>query len=104
MAASSFSLDALLSLTRELLGSAQAGDWERVTILEGERRPFIHAIFPADVTVGDDSYRRAAIREILDADRQVMDLARQQRDRLQSQLRDLGHGRSALRAYGQNQK
>ncbi|MFZ5620716.1 MAG: flagellar protein FliT [Pseudomonadota bacterium] len=104
MAASSFSLDSLLSLTRELLGSAEAGDWERVTILEGERRPLIHAIFPADAAVGDDSYRRAAIREILEADRQVMDLARQQRDRLQLQLRDLGHGRSALRAYGQNQK
>ncbi len=104
MAASSCSLDSVLSLTRELLGSALASDWERVTTLEAERRPLIHAIFTADATVGDDPVRRAAIREILDADRQVMDLTRQQRDWLQLQLRDLGHGRSALRAYGQNQK
>jgi len=105
MISSTATLDALLSLTQALLGSAKAGDWERVTVLESERRPLIYAAFAAGgVAVGDNPDRQAVIREILDADRQVMDLARQQRDDLQSQLRDLGYGKSALRAYGQYQK
>lgn len=96
-------IDSLLSLTRELLGSAQAGDWDRVTELESERRSLIYAAFPADSAVAVDPDRQAVAREILDTDRQVMDLACQQREYLQLQLRDLKYGKSALRAYGQHQ-
>lgn len=100
----SSSLDLFLCVTRELLASAQAGDWERVVALEGSRRPLIHASFPSGVEVDHDPARQAAIQEILDADRVVMALAAEQRDCLRSQLRDLANGRTALRCYGQNQK
>lgn len=97
-------LDSLLSLTRELLGCAQAGDWERAMALESERRPLIRAAFTTEKPAGCDAERQAVIREILDTDQMVMALARRQRDDLQAQLRELGQGRSALHAYGQHQK
>ena len=94
-------IDRLKSLTQELLRSARAADWDATTQLEAERRPLLYQIFGA-VTPGQHIRYRALLQEILSVDREVMRLAQHRRDELAGLLHQVGHGRSALKAYESN--
>lgn len=88
--------------TQRLLALARSGDWDAVTQLEAERRPLLRSTFdPASAVTQSEPYQRV-LRDILDADREIMSLAAQRRDDLRNQLQSVGQGRSAMRAYGQH--
>ncbi|MBZ0072868.1 MAG: flagellar protein FliT [Gammaproteobacteria bacterium] len=93
----------LHGLTRDLLARARAGDWEAVAVVEHERRPVLQAVCTALAPHGAGTYE-ALLTEILAADREVIQLAQQHRDELGGQLREMGHGRNAVRAYGQHRR
>lgn len=65
-----------MELTREVRDSAQAGDWPKVVELEAVRRPLIDEIFAQPAPEID----AASIREILGSDRELLALARSQRE------------------------
>lgn len=96
-------IDLLKALTRNLLDSAHAGDWETATRLEETRRPLLYRVF-GEVAPGSHVQHQALLHEILNADREIMRLAQQHREELGGLLRQVGHGRSALRAYESNSR
>lgn len=94
-------IDMLMSLTQDLLRSARAADWDATTQLEADRRPLLYQIFGA-VTPGKHIRYRSLLQEILSVDREIMQLAQQRRDELAGLLHQVGHGRTALKAYESN--
>lgn len=96
-------IDLLKSLTRELLISARAGEWDKTTLLETERRPLLYQVFGMGST-GQHVQHQALLQEILSADREIMQLAEQRRDELGNLLQQVGHGRTALKAYESNRR
>jgi hypothetical protein len=94
-------IDRLRSLTQDLLHAARAGEWDTTTQLEAERRPLLYQVFGA-VTPGQHIRYRALLQDILSVDREVMLLAQCRRDELAGLLHQVGHGRSALKAYESN--
>lgn len=96
-------IDLLKSLTRELLISARAGEWDKTTLLETERRPLLYQVFDT-VSTGQHVQHQALLQEILSADREIMQLAEHRRDELGSLLHQVGHGRIALKAYESNKR
>lgn len=88
-------------LTRELLEHARSGDWDAAVDIETERRPLLYAVF-GDVAPGTHVRHRDLLKEILAADREIMQLAQQRRDELGVLLRQVGVGKSALKAYDSN--
>ncbi|MFN2308630.1 MAG: flagellar protein FliT [Gammaproteobacteria bacterium] len=93
----------LRALTQALLGSAESGDWDAVARVEGERRGLLYAVFGTDGS-GAQAGRQALLNEILSADRQIVRLAQQHRDELGGLLRQVGHGRTVLKAYDDNRR
>lgn len=93
----------LRTLTQDLLDRALSGDWDAAVDIETERRPLLYAVF-GEVAPGTHVQHRALLNEILTADREIMQLAQQRRDELGSVLRQVGHGRSALKAYDDNRR
>lgn len=94
-------IDMLMSLTQDLLRSARAADWDATTQLEAERRPLLYQVF-GSVTPGKHIRYHSLLQEILSVDREIMQLAQQRRDELASLLHQVGHGRTALKAYESN--
>lgn len=93
----------LRGLTEDLLDRAQSGDWDTVVAIEAERRPLLYSVFGA-VAPGQHVQHQALLNEILTANREIMRLAQSRRDELGGQLRQLGKGRNALKAYGDNRR
>ena len=94
-------LDQVRALTQALFDCAHSGDWEGVVALEAERRTLLYALFdgaPRPV----EGPARTLISDILKMDQEVMSLTQQRRGDLSDWLRQVGHGRSALKAYDSN--
>lgn len=94
-------IERLRGLTRELLKCAESGDWDGAVAIETERRPLLYSVF-SEVAPGTHLQRQALLNEILVADREIMQLAQRHREELGGLLRQVGQGRSALKAYGDN--
>jgi hypothetical protein len=103
MAATQSDIERLRGLTQDLLERAQSGDWDGAVALESERRPLLYSVF-GDVAPGTHSRHQSLLSEILTADREIMQLAQQRRDEVGGLLRQVGHGRSALKAYDGNRR
>lgn len=92
----------IVALTREMLARAQSGDWETTLGLEQQRQRMLTLFFAAPVPPGDAPGVAAGIREILDIDRELMELGKQGMDELAAKLEELSSGRRAVKAYGTN--
>jgi len=93
-AAAGGSLQSCLTLTREMLACAQAGDWERVAALQARRRRLLAAV-PAGPSPADAPALRALRR--LNAELAALGEAR--RAELQDSLRRRARGRRAAAAF-----
>ena len=91
----------LQALTRALLAAAESGEWDTAAMLEEERRPLLYRVF-GEVAFGTHAQHLALLNTILSADREIMELAQQRHEELGSLLRQVGQGRTALRAYESN--
>lgn len=96
-----YDIERLKALSRALLASARDGEWETAASLEAERRPLLYRIF-GEIPPGTHLQHQTLLNEVLLADRKIMDLAKQRQGELGSMLRQVGQGRSALRAYENN--
>jgi len=87
----------LRSMTSELLACARSGDWERAVILENERRPLLKTLFGC--STAPDVEWKPLLEEVLAVDQEVIVLAKERHTALAGQIRQMGLGRSAVRAY-----
>jgi hypothetical protein len=92
-------LAGLRTLSKEMLDSAKAGEWEAVVKQEAQRYSLLDTLFaqPAPPTVV--AAIAACIREVLASDNTVLALAREARGKLVQQLVHLAQGRKACLAY-----
>ncbi|HHI93306.1 MAG TPA: flagellar protein FliT [Gammaproteobacteria bacterium] len=84
----------LLTLTREMLLSAQAGDWEKLTKLEKARLPLFDQVFAHGIT---DNVELA--REVLSIDEKTKSLAKAEMPAIQDELRKIKNSGKASMAY-----
>ncbi|MBI5461129.1 MAG: flagellar protein FliT [Gammaproteobacteria bacterium] len=93
----------LRRLTRELLDSATAGDWDTAIAIEVDRRPLLSRVFAAGTSDTQDEYR-ILLNEILSVDREIMRLTQLRRDEVAGVLRQVAQGRSGCQAYESNSR
>ena len=84
----------LLSLTREMLASAEANEWERLATLEQTRLPIFHHIFAQGISSNVE-----LAREILLLDEKIMQLAQAGMPVLQNELLMMRNSDKASNAY-----
>ena len=83
---------AAVALTRAMLSAAEDEDWERLAVLETERRDQLaDTVFAAE--------KRAAVAELEDLNARLLERVAWSRDDRAQQLRSLGQGRAAIDAY-----
>ena len=93
--------DQVRVLTQAMLDCAHSGDWEGIVAIEAKRRALLYALFDG-VSRPAEGPARTLISDILKMDQEVMSLTQQRRGDLSDWLRQVGHGRSALKAYDSN--
>ncbi len=99
--AASERVEEIQRLTQSLSDHAHAGNWDDVAVIEAKRRPLLLNLFDGTSQLDPDT-SRALLKEVLSLDEQIMSLAQQQRDELAQSLRQLGQGRTAIKAYDSN--
>ncbi|MBI5040582.1 MAG: flagellar protein FliT [Gammaproteobacteria bacterium] len=93
----------LRKLTRELLSSANAGDWDAAIALEVDRRPLVSRVFATGMPNTQAEYQ-ILLNEILSADQEIMRLTQLRRDDVAGVLRQVVQGRSACHVYESNSR
>jgi len=94
-------IEEIQRLTQSLSDHAHASNWDDVAVIEAKRRPLLLNLFDGTSHL-DVETSRALLKEVLSLDQQIMSLAQQQRDALAQSLRQLGQGRTAIKAYDSN--
>ncbi|NOX92598.1 MAG: flagellar protein FliT [Gammaproteobacteria bacterium] len=84
----------LLTLTREMLLSAQAGDWEKLTELEKARLPLLGQVFAQGVAGNVE-----LAREVLSIDEKTKSLAEAEMPVIQDELLKIKNSGKASAAY-----
>lgn len=94
------SFDEFVAVSRDMLAAAQCGHWETVMGLQGERQRRLEAYFANPVSPELADQVAAGIREMLELDRQIVDLGRKGMEELAGAMNGLRTGRRAQQAYG----
>jgi len=84
----------LLTLTQEMLSSAQAGDWEELTELEKKRLPLFDQVFAHGIAENIE-----LAREILAIDEQTKGLVKAEMPIIQNELQKMKNSGKASMAY-----
>ena len=87
----------LMSL--EMLELARAGGWEEVTEWEIKRRRLLEELFQEAPPAGLASDLEDAARTALEHDAELVELAREERDKLGDYLKSFGQNRRVRHAY-----
>ena len=92
-------LGKIITLSRDMLISAQENAWERVAELDSQRHALVMHCFRSPTPERDASAVTAAIREILLLNQQVTDLGKAHQQNLGDKLHTNRVGRTAQVAY-----
>lgn len=84
------------SLCRGMRRSAARGDWEAVEAALSERDRLVREL----IDEAGAAACEGELRRLLDQDREMLALARDARDAVAAELRQLDNGRKAVHAYG----
>jgi len=94
-------LQDILSVSRAMLDLAQSQNWEGVAGLEPRRRQSIMAFFADAPSLQEAAQVASVIEQVLIIDKEIMSLGRTGLERLGAELRNVGVGRRAHRAYSE---
>ncbi len=94
-------LEAVLAHTREMLAVARSGDWVRLAALQDAHSTSLATLLSLSKTGLDSHHAMVRLRQIEEANRELMGLVRGRRDRLARELHGYGAGRRAVHAYRQ---
>ncbi len=89
----------IVDLSRSMLESAEKGDWAAVTETQMTRQALIDEFFSVAPAADEARWLAAGIRNILESDRQLMDLGKRTMDALSTDLCTFEVGRRAQAAY-----
>lgn len=89
----------VIQISQAMLAMARDNEWERVSLLEAERRLMVQNCFNRPTREQDAPEVAVAIREILRLNQEVAELGRTCKDRLGADIRVQKVGRSASAAY-----
>ena len=95
--------EAMVGITDQMLAAASAGDWEGMTLLEHQCAACVRQLKASGdgPLAGQERVRKvAAIRRMLDADRQIRDLTQPWMAKLSSMINTTTTERRVARAYG----
>ena len=89
----------VLTLTKEMLGLAEEGQWDRVADLEVLRRDDLRACFSDTVPAADTELMAEAMAALLSLNEELMAKLRVARSEVLAQGREHMHKRSAVDSY-----
>jgi hypothetical protein len=92
-------LATLLAQSEAMLAAAAAGDWERVTALEAERRQTLDSLFDGATPRCDRARLTGCLQRVLELDRKLNESARCAQREIGEELERLRTGRRAVQAY-----
>lgn len=98
-------LSALVKKTEYMLKLAQAGEWEKVTDLESERRPRLEALFNSlDQSTREQSATQLqqGVERILGLDREIIALGQEVKAEAANSFRQSRSARRATAVYQKN--
>lgn len=97
------SITKIIDLSDSMLGNARDGKWEQVQQLEQKRQQLFAQAFPLDKdSITDAAALAAQIQNIIDLDKQTMQLAAKDRKEFAGLMGKLSSGRQAVAAYQKN--
>lgn len=97
-------LQAALDLTEEMLSVARHAEWSRVMELDQQRRPLIQTAFNRPIPPPSAEVVAGLTRRLRRLNDELISLSEQRRAALSQALAELGRGRRAKAAYGQQDK
>jgi len=92
-------LSEIIHLSREMLEAARQLDWDKVAELEACRKQLVMECFREPAPKQDAAEIAAVIKEILNLDQQVAELAKQCQTALGSEIHTHNRGHAATSAY-----
>lgn len=92
-------IERLIAISQDMCAAATEGDWSRVAELASRRDMLMRSAFENVQTLDTSSFTVDDIRELLDANAQLISLAQLERDRCGRALRTQKLGEKARRAY-----
>ena len=92
-------LGEIIHLSREMLETARQLEWDKVAELEARRKQLIMECFREPGPKQDAAKVAAVIKEILNLDQQVAELAKQCQTALGSEIHSHNRGHAATSAY-----
>ena len=95
------SLQQALQLTQRMLSLAKQQSWDDLSPLEQQREALLQAVFPVDKASQTDSIAEA-IRELIEANHQLVAQCQSGKHSLQMQMRDAKFTQKAVSAYQSN--
>jgi hypothetical protein len=95
-------LSEVQSLTDAMLDSARTQDWASVANLEATRAVLLHAVFEQNGQYTPEQLAALA-QQLLDSDRELIDLSTQARDAVAGTLTELRQLRRAHDAYSEHE-
>ncbi|TCK18851.1 protein FliT [Thiogranum longum] len=92
-------LDEIVRLSREMLELAEELEWEKIAVLEVQRKQIVLECFQKPAKQQDAAEVAVVIREILSLNQQVTTLGKQCQTQLGTEIHSHNRGRAATSAY-----
>ena len=92
-------LPMILSISMEMLRNAKNNDWESVIALESQRTAIIAEFFTCPVSAEETQAVARYINQVLEVDKQLIELGNQEREQLRENIQKVTHGKHALKVY-----
>ena len=89
----------IIAVSEAMLVMARQNEWERVALLEAERRAMVHGCFERPTREQDAPEVAVAIKEVLRLNQEVANLAGSWRDQIGADIRTQKLGRTASAVY-----
>lgn len=96
-------LEEVLAHTGEMLAVARTADWARLAALQGAHGALLGALMSGADLRPDSHGAMLRLRQIEQANRELIDLVRARCDRLAQEIHGYGVGRRAVSAYCQHE-
>ena len=97
-------LSEILIISQTMLDHAKRGEWPELTQIEDRRRTLLEDFFSQTITPDMASSIEEVIRQVMTMDKEVISLGEDTQKQMASDLRDIGKGKVASKAYTDTEK
>ncbi len=94
----------LQDMTNEMQGLAKSKEWDRLLILEQDRKAVLEKLFATPMTPTDIQFVIESIKHILEIDKAIVAMGEAEQEAIISQIRRVDTGIKATQAYKTNTK